>query len=342
MYFLIVLLASFWVVASRLISTENELSDRVEKLNTQVTSEFLSVSELLAEVLASTELKDYIASSTADTRKNLTSEFLIQAKKHPNIDQIRFIDQYGVEKVKVENPGITAEPISVDTKENIQSHYYFRDTMKLNPGEFFVSPLDLNIVDGKIEEPMNPTIRLASKVTRANDQTAGIVVINYKAKRLLDFFCVQEITQCTVSKMYFTNSEGYFFKAPDPSIEWGFMYPSRTNSTFQHYFPRAWQRIIDHNQGKFINSEGVFIFNKIFPVAEIQEHQSKASQNFTYFSRYLSVKDFHMVVILHAMVSTVLYQLLKTHIPHILILYCMPILLFCIVGLRELFKSYRR
>ncbi len=34
--------------------------------------------------------------------------------------------------------------------------YYFADTFRLGRGEFFISPFDLNIEQGKIEKPLKP------------------------------------------------------------------------------------------------------------------------------------------------------------------------------------------
>lgn len=335
------MLVSIWHAGTKVVTLQKELSTRVSTLNSEVTTEFASVSQLMATLLNSEELKQYTTQPSPDSRAKLTQYLLSEAKTHPNIDQIRFVDENGDEKVQIDNPGYKGESVVAEKLENIASHNYFRDTMKLNPGEFYVSPLELNVNDSKIEDPINPTIRLASKVT-AQDTPAGVVVLNYKAKRLLDFFCVQEITQCTVSKIFFTNSEGFFFNAPNPSQEWGFMYPARTDTTFQYFYPRAWQRILDKDRGRFINSEGIFIFEKIFPIAEIQKYQADRGKQFTYFSRYLSVNDFHMVVILRAEPAAVLYQLMRTHVPHVAILYGIPLVLFILFGILELDKAYRR
>ena len=64
---------------------------------------------------------------------------------------------------------------------------YFGNTMRLEEGELFVSPMDLNVEHGAIEEPYTPVVRLATPIA-AGGQRRGIVVLNAHGRRFLGAF----------------------------------------------------------------------------------------------------------------------------------------------------------
>ena len=55
----------------------------------------------------------------------------------------------------------------------------------LDKGQVFVSPLDLNIERGAIEQPLKPMIRLATPVFDSAGDKRGIVLINYLGAKLI-------------------------------------------------------------------------------------------------------------------------------------------------------------
>ncbi len=95
--------------------------------------------------------------------------------------QIRFIGvaDNGKELVRVERK---EGRISAKKKEALQrkgDRYYFREIIKLSPGEVYYSKIDLNVEGGEIEEPYRTTIRAGSPVyDEATGDVFGIVVIN--------------------------------------------------------------------------------------------------------------------------------------------------------------------
>jgi len=63
-------------------------------------------------------------------------------------DQIRFLNETGMEQIRINfnknNPFIVSE----DKLQNKAKRYYFTDTFALEPGRIFISPFDLNIEPG--------------------------------------------------------------------------------------------------------------------------------------------------------------------------------------------------
>jgi hypothetical protein len=296
-YAVLVSVAVLYIYTSFEVSSK-KMSSELADLRLEVSFEFATVSESIVDIRNSQNFRDYISNRDLSAKQDFQKELLESMSTHRNYDQIRYLDKRGMEIIRVGREEDTNEPVIVDKKQDKSSRYYFLDTMKLDEGEMYVSPLDLNVENGEIEEPLKPTIRIANPVFSDDGSRAGIVIINYLAQDIIDRFYHNQ-NSIQNRSLLFVNSDGYFFKAENPEDEWGFMYKDRLDKKFSLFFPEAWHKILSRDSGIVHTSEGTFIFDKIYPINDVQVLQEKANRNFSYFSRYLSSNDFHMVIIVH-------------------------------------------
>ena len=63
---------------------------------------------------------------------------------------------------------------------------YFKETIRLRPGEIYVSSLDLNQEGGILETPHVPTLRVATPVFSSDEEPFGIVIINIDMRPAFD------------------------------------------------------------------------------------------------------------------------------------------------------------
>jgi hypothetical protein len=101
---------------------------------------------------------------------HLKQDWSVFSRTKGMYDQIRWIDNSGKEKIRVNYNKGNQEIVPDDKLQNKGSRYYFTDAIKLNKEEFFISPLDLNIEKGKIEQPLKPVIRIGTPILDANTQ----------------------------------------------------------------------------------------------------------------------------------------------------------------------------
>jgi hypothetical protein len=94
------------------------------------------------------EMKEYVKDLISNIFNNKSHYF-----------QFRFIDSTGMEKCRAER--INGEPVfrQKDQLQNKADRYYFKEAIKLNEGESYISPFDLHIEHGEIEGPYRPMIR---------------------------------------------------------------------------------------------------------------------------------------------------------------------------------------
>lgn len=90
-------------------------------------------------------------------------------------DQIRWLDETGSERVRVNyNDG---QPTLTPPQElqDKSARYYFSEASKLKRGETYVTPIDLNIERGQIEFPPKPMLRIAHRFSTATVIRAALL-----------------------------------------------------------------------------------------------------------------------------------------------------------------------
>ncbi len=181
-------------------------------------------------------------------------------------DQIRFIDLQGREQLRIDW-GSGRQAHLAPQLQIKADRYYVRNTLALGQGEIYISPFDLNIEHGEIENPIKPIIRLGTPVFDEQGRKRGLIVVNYLGQRLLDQLA--NIPSGSDNPLWLVNLEGDWLLGPDPTLEWGFMYPQRTSTRFEHVFPQAWIRLQQMPQhGQFSVDEGLFIYTRITPLQD--------------------------------------------------------------------------
>jgi len=114
--------------------------------------------------------------------ERIAARLLAEVEAKPAYAVLRIIglDDGGREIVRVDHFGSNGAIRSVAEPELQRrgDRAYFRDTIKLPPGEIYVSPLDLGRVYGDIETPHRPTLRVATPVFAPDGKPFGIVIVN--------------------------------------------------------------------------------------------------------------------------------------------------------------------
>ena len=194
----------------------------------------------------------------------LAADLVALSASHRVYDKLRWIDETGGERVRVDY--LQNEPFAVPENrlQNKAERYFFSDTMKLAPGEIYLSPLDLNIEQGRVETPLKPTLRLAMRVADQAGKARGIVIANYFASFLIARF--DDITQShdIGARVSLLNREGYWLSAPQAAYEWGFMFDRKDN--FATRYPEVWRRILSRERGQFEDDRGLWSFQTVRPL----------------------------------------------------------------------------
>ncbi|MBL8483437.1 MAG: PAS domain S-box protein, partial [Rhodocyclaceae bacterium] len=189
--------------------------------------------------------------------------FATLLQRNPDYDQVRWIDQSGRERLRYyRSPDGPRRMPDADLQDE-SGRNYFRDAMKVPPGMIYLSPIDLNVEQGRVELPHKPLLRVAQRIQGDTGDNRGILVINVLAKSMLD--AAMLATGESDERFMLINGGGYYLRAPDSGDEWAFMF--NRPITLEHHSPGLWARMRARADGKYIDAAGLWSWHSIVPPA---------------------------------------------------------------------------
>jgi PAS domain S-box-containing protein len=196
--------------------------------------------------------------------QSLTAYFVELSKNDNNYSQVRFIDIQGNERIRINN--IENEIYVVDNQslQNKSQRYYFQKTMRLSKDSVYISPMDLNVEAGKIQQPLNPTIRVGIPVFNTAQEKIGVIILNYKGRKLINRLL--HISPNFIEHLYILNPEGVAIIQPrNPHLP----QPARANPDFKfntskQLDPNLVSLMSAEHQGQILFQNNYITFNQAF------------------------------------------------------------------------------
>ena len=198
--------------------------------------------------------------------------------------QLRYLDESGEELVRVDSDGSTVTPIPEGELQNKGDRGYFTETIGLESGSVYTSPVNLNQENGEIERPFKPVIRYATPVFDAAGEQRGIVIANVFANQFLEVLA--QSSEFKAEELHLVNEEGYYLSHPDSEKLWGFDL-DKDETLANDYSPEIAEQILTNeegtiNLGEFILAHERFIPNASQPYALVSI--SKVPRNVVFSS----------------------------------------------------------
>jgi PAS domain S-box-containing protein len=158
----------------------------------------------------------------------------IEAKPAYAILRIIGLDDGGREIARVDRlgPNGTVRIVAEPELQRRGDRAYFTDSIKLRPGELYLSPLDLGRTNGDIETPHRPTLRVGTPVFTPDGKPFGVVMVNVDMRPAFDRVR-SSVRQG--GEIYVVNKRGDYLVHPDPKREFGS--ELGTSTSWQSDFP---------------------------------------------------------------------------------------------------------
>ena len=192
-----------------------------------------------------------VANPDAPMLDRMEETFTTLLLRNPHYRQVRWIDGSGQERVRVEQRNKLVYAVERSLLQDKSDRYYTREGLKLAPGEFYISPLDLNVEHGKVVEPYQPTIRVVRRLLpAAGSEDNGFIIINVDSEKL-----IQQLQgkQYGVD-IWLVNQQGSWLIGPHRDLEWRFMFGELV--TVDDQFPGTVDRMDRGRQLQMEDSEG--------------------------------------------------------------------------------------
>lgn len=239
---------------------------RVENFSNRMGENLQAVITELRVLADGDGLQAYLAGGKqADLERAIHRAVFISRLK-PDYDQVRYLDEHGQEIVRVNQNGMV---VPHDRLQNKADRPYFLKASALAPGQVYISAFDLNVENGRIEQPLKPMIRLAVPVFDTAGHRRGIYIINYLGANLLTR--LQQSAPQFQQRFRLLNAQGYWLKAAQPDREWGFMFPDRSGMTMARTDPDFWKQVENKPLGQMRHDGGLFTWYRFVPDQMISE-----------------------------------------------------------------------
>lgn len=188
-------------------------------------------------------LYKYIREPNSDNYSVVAASFRTVANSNASLMQVRYIDEFGMEKVRVDRL-VGREQSSLVPLNQLQdkkNRYYFTEASQIPPFAFWFSKLDLNIENERIESPEKPVLRIASPVY-LQQKFRGIVIINVHMKEFLNKFLKNSVFDICL-----LDSDGYYLVSYNSEHSWSRY--RETGHSVDTVYPDQAKRILHHTAG---------------------------------------------------------------------------------------------
>lgn len=98
--------------------------------------------------------------------------------------QVRYLDDAGREIVRMDVDQGVARVVADAELQEKGERYYVREGLRRGLGEIYVSPIDLNVEHGRLEDPPHSVMRFVTRVAGSGRVPRGLLVINVDAEYL--------------------------------------------------------------------------------------------------------------------------------------------------------------
>lgn len=222
----------------------------------EISSELSTSLRLLSDSRA---LLQFIQSPSLKNRALLESLWSLTATNYSYISQVRFIDSEGLEQSRVDdiNGEIKVTPIYQLQDKSQRNYFLYAQTLKAEEvGSFGI---DLEVENGKVVVPLQPTLRIFTPVEVA-DERKGYLVFN------LDVYEIIEEIDYSIDSHYnleFVGPDGYYLASKNKEKMLGNLIEERDSFNLLIENSNLWEAMEDRNIHNFKDKKHFYAFNKI-------------------------------------------------------------------------------
>jgi len=245
-FFFLFLFFGIFIVFSVYIINSSVLKNTVNSIKSNFTDSYFNVQTYnlrnsldeaksnLLTIINEQEFQRYINNNNnnnKDDEYKLNHIFYDYASSKNEILQLRYIDINGNEKIRIQkyDSKKNAEIISKDRLQNKKNRTYFKETINLEKGDFFVSNFNLNKEFGKVQNPIQPTLRISTCIYDKNNTKKGILILNINMNNFVNIFKKFENFNS-----YLIDKNGNFILHPDSNKQ--FTNDFKTNFNIKNEF----------------------------------------------------------------------------------------------------------
>ncbi len=202
-----------WFYNQSMQSLSVEHTSVISSVNTAFSQELGDITNVAR--LANEHLVDIMSAGLRDETE--AQLFLRIGRVLNNVSQMRWLNPEGVETVRV---NFLADGVQIVPPEQLQdksTRYYFKQAQQKPAGIMTLSSIDLNMENGVLVTPFQPTVRAILHTFPSHPLGEGFLVINFDLTSLFDHMKTFEETQ---TQLLISEGAIQWMLHPDAEKEW--------------------------------------------------------------------------------------------------------------------------
>ncbi|MFA9395985.1 MAG: diguanylate cyclase domain-containing protein [Halodesulfovibrio sp.] len=254
-----------------------------------------------ADVRILADILSYRISSYSLYKEDALRVLYSFAENKRGYGQVRLLNAQGYEQIRINRERGRIRVVPQDELQQKAHRGYFKASKKLGVGDVFVSRLDLNIENQKIETPYVPVIRFMTPVVDDTGVRRGLMILNFYAAEMLMHF--QDVASDIMSNAMLLNNEGHWLVSDHEEACWAFMFekdPTKLcEKTFAAQYPAIWKMVKQGSTGQIKNEDGMFTWTTVSPAFAISPKIGKGQQAYP----PVAVSPYQWVVMQHVSIE---------------------------------------
>lgn len=175
--------ASLWQAATERVRFDTAAKTRaIRAFLDDVQQDLLFLSQLNGiRVLAESQAGGR-TDRVAILRQEAERELMIFSSGKRAYYQVRYLDTEGMEVVRLNVEAGQPRIVPAHELQDKRDRYYVTESLALGPGEIYTSPMDLNVEQGRVEDPGRAVVRYGTGVFDPTGTRLGILIVNLDAE----------------------------------------------------------------------------------------------------------------------------------------------------------------
>lgn len=274
LFILLILTGNHFVVKQRQARETQDLKrQQIDSLNTAqrlLTDRLTNGLQDILFLQELPELAEYAETGRMENIHLLGLDVMSLLRLREDYDKIRLISPKGKELLRVEYHDGQPRPVPDGELRDKRSSSYVKVGLKLKPREVYISPFELNKLNGELEIPHKPTFRLVAGVFNPKNELICIIVINYLGKNLLDEL---DNKNSDWLSLWMMSADGGWMKEPDREFQSD---PSRTGALLNPLRDMR-SSIISGPSGQQLTRTGLYSYRRFNPLEATLKSHTKLS-----------------------------------------------------------------
>ncbi len=214
----------FLAFLSGFVQFEKTLESQLEQLETEHINTLSSANSFFSRELGdlrnsmrllASHLQDLIAHPNTDS--DVPAVFQRIGGILPKVSQIRWLDPLGNELFRTDFNALESRNVPRHALQNKGHRDYFKKISQSYPGQLMLSRINLNVENGQVSRPLEPTIRGLVHSPAGHPLGEGFLVVNFRLTSLFSY--LTSLGQNTTELLIAYGDRSWLLH-PEKALEW--------------------------------------------------------------------------------------------------------------------------